>query len=160
MHNKQNILVALQFCALAFCATIAAAADPLPSWNEGKAKQSIIAFVEKVTKAGSPDFVPIPERIAVFDNDGTLWCEAPIPFQAAYAFDEIKRRAPQEPKLAADPMVQAALAGDIAKLLEGQHHDGLMHIFALTHAGMTTDEFDSRVNKWFTSAKHPKYNKL
>ncbi len=129
----------------------------LGSWNEGPAKQSIVEFVQRVTTEGSTDFVAVTDRVAVFDNDGTLWCEAPIPFQAAYAFDEIKRRAPNEPRLAADPMVQAALAGNIGKLLEGEHHDGLMHILALTHAGMTTDEFSQRVNDWSTTAKHPRF---
>jgi heat shock protein HslJ/phosphoglycolate phosphatase-like HAD superfamily hydrolase len=133
--------------------------DPLPSWNETSAKQAVLSFVEKVTTEGNKDFVAESERIAVFDNDGTLWTEAPIPFQAAFAFDEIKRRAPQEPDLAKDPMVQAALAGDIGKLLEGKHHDGLLHILGLTHAGMTTDEFDKRVENWLASARHPRFKK-
>lgn len=130
-------------------------ADPLPSWNDSKAKESIIAFVAKVTQSGSPEFVPPAERIAVFDNDGTLWPEQPVPFQLAYALDELKRRAPNEPELAADPMVKAALAGDFAALLSGEHHDGLLRIIALTHAGMTTDEFRSTVEAWLASAKHP-----
>jgi len=145
--------------ALAADPSTSLGAGPLPSWNDGKAKQSIITFVEKVTKPGSPDFVPVPERIAVFDNDGTLWPEDPVPFQVAFVFDELKRRAPQEPNLAADPMVKAALAGDIAKLLAGKHYDGLMHVVALTHAGMTTEEFRARVEAWLSSAKHPRYGK-
>lgn len=135
------------------------AADPLPSWNDTAPKKAIIAFVEKVTKEGSADFVPPAERIAVYDNDGTLWPENPIPFQVAFVFDELKRRAPNEPKLASDPMVQAALAGNVAKLLEGKHHDGLMHIIALTHSGMTTEEFRSRIQAWLASARHPRYGK-
>jgi phosphoserine phosphatase len=135
------------------------AQDSLPSWNDTAPKQSIIAFVEKVTKAGSPDFVAPADRIAVFDNDGCLWCENPVPFQVAYVLDELKRRAPLEPALNADPMVQAALAGDLGKLLEGKHHDGLMHIIALTHAGMTTEEFHSRVTDWLKVAKHPRLGK-
>ncbi|MFM8747792.1 MAG: HAD family hydrolase [Aestuariivirga sp.] len=132
--------------------------DPLPSWNDGPAKAAIIAFVEKVTSAG-PDFVPEPERIAVFDNDGTLWPENPMPFQAAYVFDEIKRRLPNEPALQADPMVQALLAGDMGKLMEGAHHDGLMHIIALTHAGMTTEEFAASIAAWIETAKHPRFQR-
>lgn len=135
------------------------AADPLPSWNDTAPKKAIIAFVEKVTKEGSADFVPPAERVAVYDNDGTLWPENPIPFQVAFVFDELKRRAPNEPKLASDPMVQAALAGNVAKLLEGKHHDGLMHIIALTHSGMTTEEFRSRIQAWLASARHPRYGK-
>jgi phosphoserine phosphatase len=139
-------------------ATSVQAADPLPSWNEGPAKAAIIAFVEKVTSAG-PGFVPEPERIAVFDNDGTLWPENPMPFQAAYVFDEIKRRVPNEPALQADPMVQALLAGDMGKLMEGAHHDGLMHIIALTHAGMTTEEFATSIAAWIETAKHPRFQR-
>jgi phosphoglycolate phosphatase-like HAD superfamily hydrolase len=135
------------------------AADPLPSWNDNAPKAAIIAFVEKVTREGSADFVPLAERIAVFDNDGTLWPETPVPFQAAFLFDELKRRAPKEPKLAADPMVKAALAGDIAKLMAGEHHDGLMRVIALTHAGMTSDDFDARVKAWLASSKDARFGK-
>ena len=137
-----------------------AAADMLPSWKSGAAKQSVIDFVQRVSTEGSADFVPASQRVAVFDNDGTLWAEAPIPFQAAFVFDELKRRAPQEPQLAANPMVQAALAGDIQKLLAGKHHDGLLELLSLTHAGMTTDEFDQQVKDWLASAKHPKFDRL
>ena len=144
---------------MAFITTATIAADLLPSWNDGQAKQSVVAFVEKVTKEDSPDFVPIAERIAVFDNDGTLWCEQPLPFQLAFVIDELKRRVQKEPKLAEDPMVKSALAGDLAKLMAGEHHDGLMRVVALTHAGMTTDEFRATVEAWLASAKHPKYGK-
>ncbi|MBX7105704.1 MAG: haloacid dehalogenase-like hydrolase [Gemmataceae bacterium] len=133
--------------------------DPLPSWNEGPSKSAILDFVSKTTTPGSPQFVPVPERVAVFDNDGTLWPENPLPFQLAFVVDELKRRAPNEPQLAADPMVQAALAGDLAKLLEGPHHDGLMRIIGLTHAGMTTDEFRTRVEAWLVTARHPRFGK-
>jgi phosphoglycolate phosphatase-like HAD superfamily hydrolase len=139
--------------------TVALADDFLPSWNEGAAKSAILAFVEQVTKEGTEHFVPVAERIAVFDNDGTLWPENPLPFQAAFAFDEIKRKAASDPKIAANPMVQAAIAGDVGKLLEGKHHDGLMQIMALTHAGMTTDEFAASVNDWLNTAKHPRFGK-
>ena len=135
------------------------AADPLPSWNDGSAKQEILAFIARVTKDGSPDFLPLAERIAVFDNDGCLWPENPMPFQAAFAIDELNRRILTEPKLTSDPMVQAALAGEFAKLLEGEHFDGLMQVLALTHAGMTTDEFRDAVEAWLTSAKHPRYGR-
>jgi phosphoglycolate phosphatase-like HAD superfamily hydrolase len=152
-----NLLV---LCAVLLLGTLAQAqTDPLPSWNDGAAKRSIVQFVAKVTKKGSPDFVPPAERIAVFDNDGTLWPEQPMPFQVAFVFDELKRRAPSEPTLADDPMVRAALAGDIAKLLEGDHHDGLMRILALTHTGMTTEDFRARVQAWLASAKHPRFGK-
>jgi phosphoglycolate phosphatase-like HAD superfamily hydrolase len=152
-------------CVLAGCtserpqsAAPAAATDPLPSWNDTSSKKTVIDYVQRVTRDGSADFVPVPDRIAVFDNDGTLWPEAPVPFQAAFVFDELKRRSPSEPKLAADPMVKAALAGDVATLLAGPHHDGLMHVIALTHAGMTTTEFDARVADWLKTARHPRWN--
>ena len=135
------------------------AADPLPSWNDGAAKQAILAFIARVQTAGSPDFLPQAERIAVLDNDGCLWPENPMPFQAAFAFDELKRRILVEPALASDPMVQAALAGDLGKLLKGDHFDGLMQILALTHTGMTTDEFRDAVEAWLASAKHPRYGR-
>jgi hypothetical protein len=144
--------------AFLLCATQSIfAQDSLPSWHDTAPKRAIIAFVEKVTDESSPGFVAPTDRIAVFDNDGCLWCENPVPFQVAYVLDELKRRAPLEPALNADPMVQAALAGDLGKLLEGKHHDGLMHIIAITHAGMTTEEFSSRVNDWLKVAKHPRF---
>jgi phosphoserine phosphatase len=135
------------------------AADPLPSWNDGAARQAILAFVARVTTDGSPDFLPEAERIAVFDNDGTLWPENPVPFQAAFAFDELRQRIRSEPELAADPMVQAAMAGDLAKLMEGEHFDGLVRVLALTHAGMTVDEFRDAVEAWFVAARHPRFGR-
>jgi phosphoglycolate phosphatase-like HAD superfamily hydrolase len=136
----------------------ALAADPLPSWTESPAKSAIIAFVEKVTTEG-PGFVPEPERIAVFDNDGTLWPENPVPFQAAYVVDELRRRVPDEPGLQSDPMVQALLAGNMAPLMAGEAHDGLMHVISLTHAGMTTQEFEQSVTDWIAVAKHPRFQR-
>jgi len=134
-------------------------ADPLPSWNDGAAKQAILAFIAKVTNAESGDFVPLAERIAVFDNDGCLWPENPLPFQVAFAIDELKRRLVSEPKLAEEPMVQAAIAGDFAKLLAGEHFDGLMQILAITHAGMTAEEFNDAVQAWLQTARHPRFGR-
>lgn len=133
--------------------------DPLPSWKSGAAKAAITSFVERVTADGGPDFVPERDRIAVFDNDGTLWPEAPIPFQAAYVFDELTRRSATEPELAADPMVQAALKGDLGTLLEGARHDGLLRVMALTHSGMTTGQFASDVQTWMENATHPRFGR-
>jgi phosphoglycolate phosphatase-like HAD superfamily hydrolase len=134
-------------------------ADPLPSWNDGAAKQAIMAFIAKVTNAESADFLPLAERIAVFDNDGCLWPENPLPFQVAFAIDELKRRLVSEPELAEEPMVQAAIAGDFAKLLAGEHFDGLMQILALTHAGMTAEEFRDAVQAWLQTARHPRFER-
>lgn len=148
-----TLLAVLASSATAF------AADPLPSWNDGAAKTAITGFVERVTKENSPDFVPVAERIAVFDNDGTLWPENPMPFQMAYAVDEVKRLAAANPALQDDPMVKALLAGDLATLLAGPHHDGLLHIIALTHAGMTVNDFNTRVTSWMAAAKHPRFDR-
>jgi len=134
-------------------------ADPLPSWNDGQVKQAIVAFIDKVTNKDSPAYLPPAERIAVHDNDGTLWPENPLPFQVAFAIDELRQRILTEPSLTSNPMVQAALDGDLAKLLEGKHFDGLMQILAITHAGMTVEEFRDAVQAWFTSALHPRYGK-
>lgn len=150
----------IRYFVLLLClCNVVRATDPLPSWNDSESKKAIIAFVERVTAEGTTDFVPVPERIAVFDNDGTLWPENPVPFQLAYALDVLKQRSSIDSKLASDPMVQAANAGDFAKLLAGAHHDGLMQIMALTHAGMTTDEFKASVETWLKTAKHPRFEK-
>ena len=132
--------------------------DPLPSWNPGPAKQALLTFVEKTTNPNSKDFVPESERLAVFDNDGTLWPENPMPFQLAFTFDELKRRLPDEPAWKDDPAVQAALAGDLPALL-ADHYKGLFHLIALTGSGMTTEEFATRVRDWFASASHPRFHR-
>jgi phosphoglycolate phosphatase-like HAD superfamily hydrolase len=135
-----------------------AAADPLPSWNSGPAKQAILDFVANVTDPDSKEFVPVPERLAVFDNDGALWPENPMPFQLSFALDELKRRLPDEPAWKDDPMVQAALAGDLPTLL-ADHYKGLFHIIDLTGSGMTTEDFADRVRAWFATAKHPRFDR-
>jgi hypothetical protein len=135
------------------------AVDPLPSWREGAAKAAILAFVETVSQEGSPQFIPQAERIAVVDNDGTLWPEQPMPFQAAFAFDELQRKLRTEPSLADDPMVQAALAGDLATLMAGEHFEGLLKIVALTHAGMTNHAFREAVEAWLATASHPRFGR-
>jgi len=135
-----------------------ASADPLPSWNSGSAKQAILDFVAKVTDPDSKEFVPVPERLAVFDNDGALWPENPMPFQLSFALDELKRRLPDEPTWKDDPMVQAALAGDLPKLL-ADHYKGIFHIIDLTGSGMTTEDFADRVRAWFATAKHPRFDR-
>jgi phosphoglycolate phosphatase-like HAD superfamily hydrolase len=132
----------------------ASAADPLPSWNEGTTKEAIVAFVEKVTSEGSPDFVPPAERIAVFDNDGTLWAEQPLYFQAFYIFDRIKALAPQHPEWATEEPFASVLKGDLKGALAGGEH-GLLAMAAATHAGLTAEEFSASVNEWLATAKHP-----
>ena len=118
--------------------------DPLPSWNDGKAKQSIITFVEKVTKPGSPDFVPVPERIATFDNDGTLWCEQPVPVQLYFALDRVKALAPQHPEWKTKEPFASLLRGDLKTALAGGDK-AILKLFTATHTGMTTVEFEQIV---------------
>jgi phosphoserine phosphatase len=140
--------------ALTFTANHTYAADPLPSWNNGKAKESIIAFVEKVTKEGSTDFVPVNQRIATFDNDGTLWAEKPMYFQAFFVFDRIKELAPQHPEWKEIEPFSSALKGDLKSALAGGEH-ALIEMAMATHAGMTTEEFEAIVSNWLATAKHP-----
>jgi len=135
-----------------------AADDPLPSWNDGPAKQAIVDFVGMVTTNGSADFIAPANRVAVFDNDGTLWPENPVPFQLAFALDRLKQDLPSRPAWNEDPFVKAAVSGDTATLL-ADHYKGLFRILALTHAGMTTSEFDARVNEWVATAKHPRFGR-
>ena len=135
------------------------AQDPLPSWNDTAPRRAIVAFVEKTTKEGSPDFVPVPERIAVFDNDGTLWSEKPVPFQLMFAFDQVKAMAPQHPEWKTKEPFASLLKGDIAGVAAtGQK--GVLEIMTATHTGMTTDEFSRSVQDWIASAKHPKTARL
>ena len=135
------------------------AEDPLPSWNDTSPKQTIIAFVEKVTKEGSADFVPVPERIATFDNDGTLWSEQPLYFQAFFAIDRVKALAPEHPEWKEKEPFTSILKGDM-KGLPASGESGLIALLAATHTGMTTDEFEKTVTDWIATAKHPKTGKL
>ena len=131
-------------------------ADPLPSWNDGQAKQSIQAFVERVTRKGGPDFVPLNERIAVFDNDGTLWSEQPVYFQFMFALDRLRELVKANPTLAAREPYKSALSGDPAALA-ALGEKGLLQIMALTHAGATTEDFAASVSTWLATAQHPRF---
>jgi phosphoglycolate phosphatase-like HAD superfamily hydrolase len=135
-----------------------AQSDPLPSWSDGAAKKSIADFVAKVTTQGGADFVPPAERIATFDNDGTLWCEQPAYFQLAFAFDRIKAMAQQHPEWKTTQPFKALLDRDM-KALAASGEKGLMQIMAATHAGMTTDDFSKAVRDWIASARHPRFNR-
>jgi phosphoglycolate phosphatase-like HAD superfamily hydrolase len=143
---------------LAVLATARAASDPLPSWQDTPPKKAITDFVTRVTTEGTADFVPPAERIAVFDNDGTLWPENPMPFQLAFALDELKRLLPENPQWKEDPAVQAALAGDLPSLM-ADHYKGVFRIFTLTGSGMTAEEFAASVGRWFAEAKHPRFDR-
>ena len=131
-----------------------AAADPLPSWNDGPAKQAIVAFVGKVTNEGSRDFVPAPERIATFDNDGTLWSEQPMYFQFFFAVDRVKALAPQHPEWKTTEPFKSVLTGDMKSALATG--EGALKIIAATHTGMTSVEFEAIVKTVGQTARHPK----
>jgi phosphoserine phosphatase len=132
--------------------------DPLPSWNEGKAKQSIINFVGRVTRAGSPDFVPPAERIATFDNDGCLWAEQPVYVQLLFAIDRVKALASQHPEWKDVEPFASLLNGNLKGALVGGER-AMLEIVMATHAGMTTEEFERIVKEWIATAKHPTTNR-
>jgi len=131
------------------------AQPPLPSWNESASKEAVIAFVQRVTKRGSIDFVPPAERIAVFDNDGTLWAEQPMYFQLLFALDRVKALAPQHPEWKTTEPFASLLKGDVKAALAGGER-AILQIVVATHAGMTTEEFEKVVRDWLSTAKHPK----
>lgn len=149
----------LVLASIFFNVPVVRAADPLPSWTDGKARQSIVAFVKKVTTPGSPDFVPPAERIATFDNDGTLWAEQPMYFQLLFALDRVKALAPQHPEWKDKEPFASLLKGDVKSALAGGEK-ALAEIVMLTHAGMTTQEFEKIVKDWIDTAKHPGTGKL
>jgi hypothetical protein len=137
---------------------LAYTAEPLPSWNEGPAKQAIIEFVQATTTEGSLKFVPPPERIATFDNDGTLWAEQPMYFQLIFALDRVKALAPQHPEWKTKEPFASLLKGDVKGALAGGER-AMLEIVMNTHAGMTTVEFEQIVKDWIATAKHPRFKR-
>lgn len=133
--------------------------NPLPSWNDGAVKKSIIDYVTDVTKEGSSDFIPVKDRIATFDNDGTLWSEQPVYFQLFYALDQVRAMAPEHPDWKNKQPFKAVLDNNMGELMK-QGEKGLLQIVAASHAGMTTDHFDSTVKQWIDTAKNPVKQKL
>jgi hypothetical protein len=131
------------------------AADPLASWNDTASKRAIVNFVEKTTRQGSLDFVPPPERIATFDNDGTLWSEQPMYFQLFFALDRVKEMAPQHPEWKNKEPFASLLKGDVEAALAGGDK-AILEIVMATHAGMTTTEFEKIVKDWIATARHPR----
>jgi phosphoglycolate phosphatase-like HAD superfamily hydrolase len=152
-------LVVGPLAQLAGCASATPAADPLPSWNDAASKKAIVAFVQRTTTAGTPDFVPVPERIAVFDNDGTLWAEQPMYVQAFFMIDRVKLLAPQHPEWKSKEPFASLLKGDM-KSVAAAGEKGLLEMLAATHTGMTTDEFNKTVSDWIATARHPSTGKL
>lgn len=149
----------LAFSASFALSALTHAADPLPSWNDTGPKKAIVDFVAKVTKEGGADFVPVSERIAVFDNDGTLWSEQPAYFQLLFVFDRVKAMAVDHPEWKEKEPFASVLKGDM-KAVAAQGEKAAMALLAATHTGMTTEEFTRTVEDWVTTAKHPKSGRL
>jgi phosphoglycolate phosphatase-like HAD superfamily hydrolase len=164
MFVKHDLLRLTRRAVLAVAALLVAPAaalaqsEPLPSWNDTAPKAAIVEFVEKVSKEGSPDFVPKPERIAVFDNDGTLWIEHPMYVQLAFALDRVKAEAPNHPEWATTQPFQAVLEGDMKALAAGGEK-GLVELIMATHADMTVTQFQEIVTDWIANARDPRFKK-
>jgi phosphoglycolate phosphatase-like HAD superfamily hydrolase len=145
------------FVALSWVAP-ASVAQSLTSWKDGDAKKAIVDFVERVVRRNSPEYVEPPKRIAVFDNDGTLWIEQPVYIQLAFAIDSVKALAPQHPNWNSTPPFNAVLSGDY-KALEASGEKGLLELIAVSHAGMTTEQFAGSARSWSNHARHPRFQR-
>jgi phosphoserine phosphatase len=156
--DRRSVLGWLLAIALACAVPLARAQDPLPSWNDGHAKSRIVAFVAAVTDPAGRDFVPPAERIAVFDNDGTLWSEQPVYVQLAFAVDRVRALAPQHPQWKTQQPFQGVLEGDL-KAAAAAGEKGLLQLLMATHAGMTSDEFAPIVTDWLATARHPRFGR-
>ena len=170
MHRLPSLLLLLAFTFAcgggnastaappAQAAQPAPAADPLPSWNDGASRKAIVDFVGRVTRQGGPDYVQPAERIATFDNDGTLWSEQPIYFQVAFALDRVRTLAPQHPEWKQKQPFKGILEGDM-KAVAAAGQNGLLEVMAVTHVGNTTEEFEKIVTDWVATAQHPKFKR-
>jgi len=156
--NARRSFIAAFVGLAVFATALAQAAGPLPSWNDGPTKQAILEFVQKTTDKSSPDFVPPAERIATFDNDGTLWPSHPMYTQLAFALDRIKAMAPQHPEWKTKQPFKAVLDDDMKALAAGGEK-GLVELIMISHAGMSTAEFEKIATNWLKAAKHPRYKK-
>jgi len=159
LNSHAGLAFFLVFVLAGFVATAqytVGADDPLPSWNDTAPKKAIVAFVEKITKEGSADFVPVEQRIATFDNDGTLWVEQPIYTQVTFAIDEVVAMAPQHPEWREQEPFKSILARDRDAMLRFSVQD-FEKVVALTHSGMTVQQFQEIVKKWLAEAKHPRF---
>ena len=151
-------LAAFCFSVLLAATASAQTVDPLPSWNDTETKRAILSFVKEVTSDGEAGYIPPPERIAVFDNDGTLWAEQPMYFQLFFALDRVKALAPQHPEWKEREPFASLLKGDVKAVLAGGE-ETILEIVMATHAGMTTTEFEKIVGDWITTARHPQTNR-
>lgn len=159
--DRRSILAGLLLSAAASsypAAFVSAQENPLPSWNDGQVKRALLDFVAAVTRDGSADFVPLPERIATFDNDGTLWCEQPMYVQLAFALDRVRALSNKHPEWKNQRPFQAVLDDDLASLAKAGEK-GLVELVMATHAGMTTAEFEQIASDWIKTARHPKFGR-
>lgn len=156
---KHLTLTFFAFFMLSSYSSATIAEEPLPSWNDGETRAAIVDFVKNVTDEASPDFVPVAQRIATFDNDGCLWSEQPMYVQAAFIFDRIKTLAPQHPPWKTTEPFASVLKGDLKAVAAGGHR-ALLELVMATHAGMTTDEFEAVASDWIESSRHPKTGRL
>ena len=160
--SRRGFLATLVAIGLAGCGSLealAAETDPLPSWNEGSTKQSIIDFVTRITDKSGPDYAAPPERIATFDNDGTLWVEQPLYTQFVFALDRVKTLAPKHPEWKTTQPFQAVLEGD-AKAIAAAGEKGIVQIVTATHSGMSTTDFNTIVADWLATTKHPQFKRV
>lgn len=153
------LLHSIALAAALLLAATAARAESLPSWNDVASKRAIVSFVQRVTTPGSPDYVPPAERIAVFDNDGTLWSEQPVYFQALFVADRVRALAPKHPEWKTQEPFASVLKGDLKAAFAGGEH-ALVEMVMATHAGLTTEEFERVVGDWISTARHPRTGRL
>jgi phosphoglycolate phosphatase-like HAD superfamily hydrolase len=158
MKRAFPVSLTLGFVLVLLAAATAQVSDPLPSWNDGKAKQTLMQFVEDVTQEGGPHYVPPEARIATFDNDGTLWVEYPMYTQVLFAFDRVKELAPKHPEWKTKQPFKALLEGDM-KTVGASGMQGLMEIVLATHSGMTATEFAEEAGTWLRTTEHPKFKR-
>jgi hypothetical protein len=157
--DRRTFVAALAAIAVAGCTSIGTSGgDPLPSWNDGANKQAVLSFVAGVTREGSPQFVPTAERIAVFDNDGTLWAEQPMYVQFVFMLEQVKAAAPQHPEWKNDPVFAALAANDREALRRLGEKDVLGFVTA-ANAGMSDEAYDQAVRAWLARARHPKFDR-
>ena len=156
--GRRDALATILAVALGCSSAAAQAPDPLPSWNDGAVKKSITDFVPRVTTPGGADFVPLDQRIATFDNDGTLWAEQPMYVQIVFAIDRVKALAAKNPDWKTKQPFKAALEDD-RKALAALGETGFLQIMAATHTGMTTEEFAKIVTDWIATARDPRFNR-
>ena len=155
---KRRALLGGLVATAAFAGGARAQGDPLPSWNEGASKRRILDFVARTTTAGSPDWVPVPERIATFDNDGTLWCEQPIYVQVQFAVDRVRATVARHPEWRDREPFRSVLADDRAQLA-AIGEKGVLDVVMASHAGLTTEQYKKTVLDWLAVARHPRFNR-